>query len=141
MALEVDIVRRKLLAVEQAVSRLRAWQPITAERLAEELLLQWAVERGLQIASEALFDAGNHILAGAFAETADRYAEIPIRLVARGVLTKQTGARLRGLAGFRDVLVHDYAAVDLDRVAQGCARLDDFEAFVRDVELWLASSA
>jgi uncharacterized protein YutE (UPF0331/DUF86 family) len=103
-------------------------------------VLQWAVERGLQVASEALFDAGNHVLAGAFAETADRYADVPVRLVARGVLAPATGARLRGLAGFRNVLVHDYAAVDLARVAAGCARLEDLDAFVRDVELWLGST-
>ncbi len=141
MALKADLVRRKLLSIEQAVGRLRAWQPITEERLATDLLLQWAVERGLHVASEALFDAGNHILAGAFAETADRYADVPVRLVARGVLSTTTGARLRGLAGFRNVLVHDYAAVDLARVAAACARLDDFDAFVRDVELWLGATS
>lgn len=139
MALKPDLVRRKLLSIEQAVGRLRAWQPITEDRLATDLLLQWAVERGLHVAAETLFDTGNHILAGAFAETADRYADVPVRLVARGVLSAATGARLRGLAGFRNVLVHDYADIDLARVAVGCTRLDDFDAFVRDVELWLGS--
>lgn len=139
MPLRPDLVRRKLLSIEQAVSRPRSWQPITEERLAQDLLLQWAVERGLQVASEALFDTGNHVLAGEFAETVDRDAAVPERLVARGVITAPTGSRLRGWAGFRNVLVHDYAEVDLARVAAGCARLDDFDAFVRDVELWLAS--
>jgi len=36
------------------------------------------------------------------------------------------------------VLVHDYARVDVGRVHAGLARLDDFEAFVADVETWLA---
>lgn len=40
----------------------------------------------------------------------------------------------------RNVLVHDYATVDVHRVHAGLARLDDFEAFVADVESWLARS-
>jgi uncharacterized protein YutE (UPF0331/DUF86 family) len=137
LVLHADVVRRKLLAIEQAVSRLRAWRPVTAERLEGDLLLQWAVERGLQVAAEALFDLGGHVLAGEFQESVDRYADIPPRLAARGVLRPETSERLRGLAGFRNVLVHDYADVDLSIVARGVDRLDDFEAFVADVEKWL----
>jgi uncharacterized protein YutE (UPF0331/DUF86 family) len=137
MVLRADVVRRKLLAIDQAISRLRSWQPITQERLANELLLQWAVERGLQIAAEALFDAGTHILAGEFQEVVDRYAEVPERLAARSVLSVPTAARLQSLAGFRNVLVHDYADIDLGRVAAGAQRLDDFAAFIADVEQWL----
>ncbi|HEY8089613.1 MAG TPA: DUF86 domain-containing protein [Polyangiaceae bacterium] len=140
MVLHADVVRRKLLAIEQAVSRLRAWLPVTAERLETDVLLQWAVERGLQIAAEALFDLGSHLLAGEFQETVDRYADVPTRLVARGVLRPETSERLRGLAGFRNVLVHDYAEVDLAIVAQGMQRLDDFVAFVADVERWMQST-
>jgi len=38
------------------------------------------------------------------------------------------------------VLVHDYADVDLAIVAQGVQRLDDFTAFVTDVEKWLQAT-
>ena len=62
--------------------------------------------------------------------------EIPSRLRARGVLSDATVTRLEGLAGFRNVLVHEYAAVDLRRVHAGLDRLDDL--FIADVEDWLA---
>ena len=122
------------------MSRLQAWQPVTVQRLESDLLLQWAVERGLQVAAEALFDLGSHLLAGEFQEAVDRYADVPPRLAARGVLRQETSERLRGLAGFRNVLVHDYADVDLAIVAQGVQRLDDFTAFVTDVEKWLQAT-
>jgi uncharacterized protein YutE (UPF0331/DUF86 family) len=140
LVLHADVVRRKLIAIEQTVSRLQAWQPVTVQRLESDLLLQWAVERGLQVAAEALFDLGSHLLAGEFQEAVDRYADVPPRLAARGVLGQETSERLRGLAGFRNVLVHDYADVDLAIVAQGVQRLDDFTAFVTDVEKWLQAT-
>lgn len=104
-------------------------------------MLEWGVERGLHIAAEALFDAGNHILAEEFATPADEYAQIPEGLHAAGVIAPTTLARLRSLSGFRNVLVHDYARIDLDRLVEGLARLDDFEAFVADVEAWLGTRA
>jgi uncharacterized protein YutE (UPF0331/DUF86 family) len=45
---------------------------------------------------------------------------------------------LRGLAGFRNLLVHDYARVDPGRVREMLqTRLPDLEAFAAAVEEWL----
>src|SRR2546425_11875750 len=63
-------------------------------------------------AAEALFDAGGHILAGEFQEAVDEYREIPPRLLARGVISRETAKRLESLAGFRNVLVHEYADIE-----------------------------
>jgi uncharacterized protein YutE (UPF0331/DUF86 family) len=133
-----EIVRSKLLDIGEAVSRLRSWRPLTVDRLEQDVMLRWAVEHGLHIAAEALFDAGNHLLSGEFQETADEYREIAPRLAARGVLSRGTARRL---AGFRNVLLHDYATVDVRRVHAGLGRLDDFEAFVADIEGWLARTS
>ena len=137
MALRAEVARKKILQVGQAIGRLRSWMPISLEQLEQDLQLQWAVERGLQVASEALFDAGNHVLAAAFQESIDEYREIPKRLASHGVLSGATAARLENLAGFRNVLVHDYAEIDLRKVHAGLSRLEDFDAFVADVERWL----
>jgi uncharacterized protein YutE (UPF0331/DUF86 family) len=104
-----EIIRSRLLDITEAVSRLRSWLPLTAVRLERDVMLRWAVEHGLHIAAEALFDAGSHLLSGEFQETADEYREIAPRLLARGVLSSDTAQRLESLAGFRNVLVHDYA--------------------------------
>ncbi len=132
-----DVVRRKLLTIEQAVSRLRSFGRVDVASLEADGKLEWSVEHGLQIAAEALFDAGSHLLAGTFQEVVDQYRQVPPRLVARGVISKDTADRLVGLAGFRNILVHEYATVRLDRVALAMERLDDFLAFVSDVEKWL----
>ena len=141
MPVRPEVVRRRLLDIGEATGRLRSWLPLSAGRLEQNLMLQWAVERGLQLAAEALFDSGSHILAGEFQEAPDEYREIAPRLAARGVISQETARRLDSLAGFRNVLVHDYAAVDLRRVEAGLARLADFDAFVADVERWLSRSS
>jgi uncharacterized protein YutE (UPF0331/DUF86 family)/predicted nucleotidyltransferase len=136
-----EIVRRKLATVEQTVDRLQDWMPLTSDLLARDIRLQWAVERGLQIAAEAVFDTGSHVLAGQFREIIDEYAQIPPRLAARGVIAPETAQRLTGLAGFRNVLVHDYADVDLGKVVEALERLHDLEAFALEVAAWLERQA
>jgi uncharacterized protein YutE (UPF0331/DUF86 family) len=131
------VVRRKLLHIEEAVARLRSWQPVDEATLENDTKLQWAVERGLQVAAEAVFDVGSHILAGAFREAVEEYREIAPRLAARNVIAHETANRLEGLAGFRNILVHDYARVRLDKLVEGLGRLDDLVAFAHDVERWL----
>ena len=87
-----------------------------------------------QAAAEALFYVGSHILRGEFHESVDEYRDIPGRLRARAVLSEATARRLDGLAGFRNVRVHEYADVDLRRVHAGLDRLGDFAAFLADVD-------
>src|SRR5439155_1143036 len=77
-----EVVRRKLATIREAVERLRPRASIGVEELQQDGLLQWAVERGFQVAAEALFDAGNHVLAGDFSDAADEYGQIPARLAA-----------------------------------------------------------
>ncbi len=141
MPLSAEVVRKKLLQIDQATARLRSWMPVSQETLELDLQLQWAIERGLQIAAEALFDAGNHVLTAEFHESVNQYREIPTRLAARGVLTEATSARLASLSGFRNILVHDYAEIDLTKIRAGLDRLDDFDAFVADVERWLQQTS
>lgn len=140
MPVRPDVVRAKLLDLRKTIARLRSVLPLTIDLLETDDVLRWGIEHGLHIAAEALFDAGNHILAGEFHENPGEYREIAPRLAARGVLSTATAARLESLAGFRNVLVHDYATIDVHRLHAGLGRLDDLEAFVADVEQWLSKS-
>jgi uncharacterized protein YutE (UPF0331/DUF86 family) len=136
VVVRAEVIRRKLREIDEATGLLRSWS-ITLERLETDRQLRWAVERGLQIAAEALFDVSAHILAAEFQDAVEEYREMPTRLLARGVITPGTAARLKGLAGFRNVLVHDYAEIDLRRLHAGLGRLGDLDAFVADVTGWL----
>ena len=82
-----------------------------------------------------------NVLTAEFRESVDQYREIPTRLAAHGVLTEATSARLASLSGFRNILVHDYAEIDLTKIHAGLDRLDDFDAFVADVERWLQQTS
>jgi uncharacterized protein YutE (UPF0331/DUF86 family) len=98
-----EALAERLALLRSTVVRLRA----AAGRELDDDWDEWALERGLQLAAQALFDVGNHVLAGAFGVRPRDYAEVPPELARKGVITDALARRLEGLAGFRNLLVHD----------------------------------
>lgn len=86
-------------------------------------------ERCIQVAIECLIDIGHHLVSEhswGHARTGDQAIEI---LSARGVIPGAFRDRLRGAAGFGNVLVHAYVALDHARVQANLARLEDLLDF------------
>jgi len=96
-----------------------------------------AVKYSFVTAIEAAIDVAQHLCAseqwGAPATNADAFAI----LARREVVDAELGRRLGSAVGFRNVLVHEYVAVDDDRVVAALAELDDLHAFVAAVERFL----
>lgn len=138
MVLRPDALRRRLLKLEEIVSRLETVGPLSAEDLATDFRNSWVVERGLQLGAEILFDVGNHILGAHFGASANGYEEILVQLGARRVIPAELADRLRGLGGFRNILVHDYLDLDFVLVTALLARAPkDFTGFSLAIRHWL----
>jgi len=136
-AVDAVLVRRHLLALDAALQRLRRHAGVPASELAANPDTMWAVERGLQICAQNVLDIATH-LAAALGRDASDYAAAVDALGAAGVLPAEFAARFRGVAGFRNVLVHAYLDVDSARVyAVLNERLDDFSVFAGHVEAFL----
>jgi uncharacterized protein YutE (UPF0331/DUF86 family) len=134
------VVRREVLTERLAGLReaLRRLDVIRAHPSGDPAW-EWAIERGLQVAAQSVFDIGNHILSGGFGERPADYAAVPVALGRHGVIGSDLQAKLRGLAGFRNLLVHDYARVDPTRVRQALdQRAGDLAEFADAVEAWLS---
>ena len=102
--------------------------------LRADMDLRWTVEHGLQLCAQNAIDIATHLATAAGLDAPD-YASAIDRLTGMNVLPAAFGARFRHIAGFRNVLVHDYIEVDFDVVARVLdENLDDFEEFARRVE-------
>jgi uncharacterized protein YutE (UPF0331/DUF86 family) len=98
----------------------------------------WATERGLQLGAEIILDVGNHILSAHFGISPQDYEDILTQLGRQGILDHELQERLKGLGGFRNILVHGYLRLDPARVAEHASRAPrDFSAFASAVRAWL----
>ncbi|MCH7796958.1 MAG: DUF86 domain-containing protein [Planctomycetes bacterium] len=82
-------------------------------------------ERHFQIAVQCPLDIGNHIVAEQGLGTPDDAGGILDCLERAGVVTQDLHERTRGLAGFRNVLVHDYLDIDHHTVHALLQRVSD----------------
>ena len=138
--LDASVVRRHLLALDQALQTLRKHQGRPVDELRSDREERWVVERGLQLCTQNVLDVATHLAASAGRDVQD-YATAIDQLAELGVLPSGFAARIRPVAGFRNVIVHGYLDVDLAIVHRLLNdRLDDFAEFARLVIRYLDSS-
>jgi uncharacterized protein YutE (UPF0331/DUF86 family)/predicted nucleotidyltransferase len=129
----------RLRRLQTVVRRLRRYRDLGADGIVGNEDLEWAVERGLHLGCEIVLDVGNHILASAFSRTTETYEQILDALHAEAVISAELRAELAGLGGFRNVLVHDYLDLDMDRVLAALdAAPDRLARFAAEVHAWLS---
>jgi uncharacterized protein YutE (UPF0331/DUF86 family) len=95
------------------------------------------VERNLEIAAQCCIDISHRIISLEKAQKPRDYYEAIIRMGELAVLPADFARELAPIAGFRNILVHEYLTVDWDEVYRHLQDLDDiltFAGFVRD---WL----
>jgi len=140
VVLRPEALRERLLKLEEIISRLQEAGPSDRAALRANFRDAWIAERGLQLGAEIIFDIGNHVLSAHFGVSPKDYEDIVAQLAHHGVIDAPLRARLKGLGGFRNILVHGYLRVDPDRVADYLAKAPaDFSDFARQIRVWLAS--
>ncbi len=131
---DTNVVRRHLLALDEAVQHLRRHTGRPVSALASEPDERWAVERGLQLCAQNALDIATHLAASAGRDAPDYASAIDV-LGDLGILPAEFVWRFRGIAGFRNMLVHGYLGVDLARLHELLnSGLDDFADFAKLVE-------
>lgn len=137
MVADIELVRGKLSELEAYVRELEKLQVYTLNDLQTNLPRLWSVVHGLQLCIQIILDVGNHLLAD-LGVRAEDYTEIIDELGETGILPPEFAKQIRGMAGFRNVLVHGYATMDVERVHQTLQNnLDDFLRFAYHVSRYI----
>lgn len=128
--------------VQVRIAKIREYAALLRRisRLADETkfvgdpLIHGNAERYLQLAIQAVLDVSNHIAADMDARMpADNKALFEL-LAARKVLPARLSKKLISMAGFRNILVHEYLEIDRHRVFRVLRdELTDFDRFIRAV--------
>ena len=124
-----DLVAKRLAFIETCLSDLR--QQARPDRLSADVRELRFVEHTLQIAIQAALDVASHIVSENRLGEPRTNRELFDLLGRHGWLPAPLVGILRDMGGFRNILVHGYAEVDVNVV---CDVLDhhlpDFDAFV-----------
>jgi uncharacterized protein YutE (UPF0331/DUF86 family) len=138
MVIRKALIEDRLKQLDTILQELLRYHSVSEEELLASLSLRWTVERGLLAAASQVFDVAEHILSGlgAYPET---YEDSLRLLKEKKVVSAALYRRLKGLGGFRNVLVHEYVKIDLDEVHRNLRQaFKVFPAFSAEVQDWLA---
>jgi uncharacterized protein YutE (UPF0331/DUF86 family) len=107
-----EIVSRRLEALRGYLDKLAAFREVGEDEFVREAALHDLAERYLHLAVEASLDLANHWIADRGLRTPDANRDTFTVLEEAGELPGDLAERLRGWAGFRNILVHEYLAID-----------------------------
>ncbi|MEK6371952.1 MAG: DUF86 domain-containing protein [Acidobacteriota bacterium] len=140
MILRREVIGDRIDHLRSVTRRLDEIRTANRDEFLASYQLQWIAERGLQLAAQAVFDIGTHILSGHFDVHPADYEDVIRLLGVHGVVAPEVERRLRGLGGFRNILVHGYLEIDEDRVygfLQDESRV--FRDYADAIEVWVTS--
>ena len=139
------VVRRssiidRLKELDQVLQELSRYKKIEAESLQIDLSQRWIVERGLIAAASLILGIADHILVGHFGTYANSYEESLQGLCTKKVISAGLFKQIKGLGGFRNILVHMYQEIDPNLVVDSLQKgLLAFPQFAQEVLSWLDS--
>jgi len=133
-------ISEKLKYLEISLNYLKSRRDITLEDLQSNYELRSAIERNFQVAIEAAIDVSEMIISEEGAKMPETYREAFLRLGEIGVIPRDFSTRLAQMAGFRNILVHQYSELDLNRLLEFLkTKLDYLERFSGYIKEYLRS--
>jgi uncharacterized protein YutE (UPF0331/DUF86 family) len=134
---ERQAIERRLFKLEQSLRKLKELSKVNWDEYVKDEGLQDRAERNLQIAAQICIDIGSHVIADREYRPPYGYGDIFTVLLEEGLLPDTLANTMRQIAGFRNILVHDYLEVDPKIVYDSLKKIDDFKNFAKQVLSWL----
>ncbi|UCG06571.1 MAG: DUF86 domain-containing protein [Desulfobacterales bacterium] len=120
------------------MANLRRYQGLSLKEFSKDLSYIWIVTKGLEILIQNLLDIGAHILASEIKNDWDDYSEIIIKLGQYEIIPEDFSKQIQGMAGLRNILVHEYLRVDEKKLYDYLKdRLTDFTEFMGYIQQYL----
>jgi uncharacterized protein YutE (UPF0331/DUF86 family) len=128
-------IERLLDRPRECLNKLEPFTEKAREEFEKDPYLRDIVERNLEVAIQCCIDMAHRIISIEEAVKPTDYYEGFIILGQLKVLPIDFSKKIASLAGFRNILVHNYIGIDWDEVyrnLQGLSDLNKFAQFVRD---------
>ncbi len=133
--MDLDLIRAKQDSIVRCVERVRSKSGMSIADLVADYDAQDVIVLNLERAVQQAVDIAAHLLADTTEPVPESMRETFDILARIGTLTTDTADRMKKAVGFRNTAVHAYRAIDWDIVHHIVAeRLDDFQAFIREVD-------
>ncbi len=134
-------ITRRLEKLRECLNKLEPLREKKREDFDQQPYIKDIVERNLQVAIQCLIDIGNRVISMEDAQKPRDYYEVFLILGNINVLPPVFAKKIAPIAGFRNVLVHEYVGLDWNLVYDYLQRLEDFYQFENYVKKWIKNAS
>lgn len=137
-----ELILRKLALLAEYREQLDEFRGTGVAAYKADWKLRRIIDHTLQLMIEVCLDIGQHIIAETGLRTPTSNADIFEVLREGGVLTPRTCLRIKNMAKFRNILVHNYERVSAEIVVGILKKhMGDFRLFERNILKFLDRTA
>jgi len=123
-------MHKRLQQLENNVAELKKLKKKhSLESIKKETALNWALRYGLLESIQIVIDISCHIVVHMNLGNAKTYAECIELIQKHQYITEDLGKKLKAMTGLRNILVHEYVAVETEKLYDMLNYLDDFSEF------------
>ncbi len=135
-----ELIIKKLQELNRYLKELEDSKNISWDEFHSSIGKQWMICHGIQLSIQSLIDVGNHILSALGENQIEDYSDIIDKLGERNILPSEFAQSIRGMVGLRNILVHDYARLDIKIIYDILQnKLEDFYKFTKHINQFLIS--
>ena len=138
---EFSGIEKRLDELNERLARLEPLRNKSRTDFDGDPYLRDIVERNLEVAAQSCIDICHRIISIEKALKPKDYHDAILRMGELGVLTPDFAGTLAPIAGFRNILVHEYLGLNWDEVYGNLERLDDLLHFAESIRLWMKGKA
>lgn len=134
MVISKEVIQTRLKKLELCIQKLRPLGKMSKKEFLANSVAQDIADQNLQVAAECLLDIGGHIIAEQGFPLPQDNEDVLRILKHNNIISERLADDLKGLGGFRNILVHDYLGIDYKKVHDYLSsKLVLFEKFASEV--------
>ena len=136
---EFSGIERRLDELNDRLARLEPLKNNKRSTYDADPYLRDIVERNLEISAQCCIDICHRIIVLESARKPADYYEAILMMGELAVLPAEFSRQIAPLAGFRNILIHEYLGIDWDHVYKNLQNLDELVLFAEYIRQWLSN--
>ena len=121
----------KLSRLEENLRTLKSIKDnYTLEDIISDKVDEWGLRYGLFESIQIIIDIACHITAEKNLGTPRNYSDCMTFLIANNYINRELGDKLMRMTGLRNLLIHEYGIINIERLFEYLEYLDDISNFI-----------
>ncbi len=130
-------IEQRLERLKKSLTKLEPLREKNKYEFFQDDYLQDIVERNLEVAIQSCIDIANRIISLDGLEKPKDYYGAIIILGKENILPFDFAQEFAPIAGFRNILIHEYLDIDWDEVYNNLKNIEHFYQFIDYIQKWL----